>query len=126
MSFAKSLSSTISTIGLFWQDKINARLSRWNIYFIIFQLIYLFFVYDNLPPEIPLYYSRPWGESQLTSPNHLFFLPILCLVIWLLNYLFSTFYLKKNQLLSRLLVIFSLVFTILLTVALFNIINLSS
>jgi hypothetical protein len=33
---------------------------------------------------------------------------------------------QKNQLLSRLLVIFSLVFTILLTVALFNIINLSS
>lgn len=35
----------------------------------------------NLPPEVPLLYSRPWGEDQLTSPYFLWMIPILGIVI---------------------------------------------
>ena len=28
----------------------------------------------NVPPEIPLFYSRPWGESQLVSASILYWL----------------------------------------------------
>jgi len=31
-------------------------------------------VYRNVPPEIPLFYSRPWGESQLVSVSILYWL----------------------------------------------------
>jgi hypothetical protein len=29
-----------------------------------------------LPPEVPLWFSRPWGEDQLASPYWLILLPI--------------------------------------------------
>ena len=35
----------------------------------------------NLPPEVPLLYSRPWGEDQLTSPYFLWIIPVLGIVI---------------------------------------------
>ncbi len=123
MPFPKSISLAISTIGQFWQEKTNANLSRWNLVLIIFQFAYTLFIYDTLPPEVPMYFSRPWGENQLTSPSRLFFLPLYCLLVWLLNYLFSVFYLRKSQLLSKLLLVFSLIFCLLTTVALINIIK---
>lgn len=31
----------------------------------------------QMPPQIPLWYSQPWGESQLARPVDLLILPIL-------------------------------------------------
>ncbi len=31
----------------------------------------------RLPPEIPMLYTRPWGEEQLVKPFWLMFLPIM-------------------------------------------------
>src|SRR3989344_278947 len=28
--------------------------------------------YKEFPPQVPLYYSRPWGEDQLVSPVMIF------------------------------------------------------
>lgn len=33
--------------------------------------------WKNLPPEVPLLYSRPWGQDQLVSPYFLWGLPVL-------------------------------------------------
>ena len=35
----------------------------------------------ELPPTVPLWYSRPWGESQLASPNNLVIIPALMVAI---------------------------------------------
>lgn len=32
----------------------------------------------KLPPQIPMLYTRPWGEDQLIRPGGLLILPILC------------------------------------------------
>ena len=32
--------------------------------------------YKSLPPQIPLYYSRPWGDEQLAAPIFLLLLPL--------------------------------------------------
>jgi hypothetical protein len=63
-------------LGKFWQEKINGIIFRWTVVLIIFQIIYLIFVLNILPPQIPLYYSLPWGESRLTSFTSLFLLPL--------------------------------------------------
>jgi len=34
-----------------------------------------------LPPEVPLLYSRPWGQDQLVSPYFLWLVPALTAVI---------------------------------------------
>jgi hypothetical protein len=121
MSFFKAISLSISQVGLFWQEKVNGQLFRWNLFLIILQFAILFIKFNDLPPQIPLYYSQPWGESRLTSISHIFILPTLSIVILLINNLLAVFFLKSTQLLSRLLVIVSLIFSLFSAFTLFQI-----
>lgn len=34
---------------------------------LIVAIFFLGFAWPSLPPEIPLFYSRPWGQAQLVS-----------------------------------------------------------
>jgi len=52
---------------------------------------FFFIFYRQLPPQVPLFYSRPWGERQLVSPYALLFLPSLSLVLLIVNVLISRF-----------------------------------
>jgi len=126
MSFFHSLFSQISILGNFWQEKINSYFFRWNLLLIIFQITILFFKFNDLPQQIPLYYSLPWGNEQLASTASLFLLPTFSIVILLINNLIATFFLKTVTLFSRLLVIFSLIFSLLSTISLTRIILLIS
>lgn len=126
MSILKSVSLQVGALGKFWQQKSNHQLFRWNIIFIIAQLAFLIFKFNTLPDQIPLYYSLPWGESQLASVSALFFLPTFSIVLLLINHLFATFFFNSIKLFSRLLVAFSLIFSIFSFITLFQIINIIS
>ncbi|MDD4135613.1 MAG: hypothetical protein PHN66_00915 [Candidatus Shapirobacteria bacterium] len=126
MPFFHSLFSQVSILGNFWQEKINSQFLRWNLLLIIFQIIILFFKFNELPQQVPLYYSLPWGDEQLAYTTSLFLLPIFSIVILLINNLIATFFLKSIPLFSRLLVIFSLIFSLLSTISLTRIILLIS
>jgi hypothetical protein len=116
----------LSNLGKFWQDKKNYNLLRWNVYLLLFQFIFLFFRYNDLPPEIPLYFSLPWGESWLTSSSSIFFLPGFSLVVVLINHIFAFFIERHHPLVSRLSLAFSLVFSLFSTIALYQITRLST
>jgi len=62
-----------------------------SLLFIIVMGGFLFIFYRQLPPQLPLFYSRPWGERQLVSPSTLLFLPSLSLVVLIVNILISRF-----------------------------------
>jgi len=49
-----------------------------------------------LPAEVPLWYSRPWGEEQLTSPNSLVVVPVLMIGIAILTQVLME-KIKKSQ-----------------------------
>lgn len=42
-----------------------------------------------LPPKLPLFYSLPWGESQLASHQQFFIIPAIITIITLLNLIIS-------------------------------------
>jgi len=126
MSLFKSIFIQISTLGLFWQEKFNRLIFRWNIVLIIAQLGLIFWKFNNLPDQVPLFYSLPWGESQLGSASTLFLLPTFSIVLLLVDNLFASFFLKTQTLLARLLVVTSLVFSIFSFITLFQIVNLIS
>ena len=126
MSFLKSISIQISSLGLFWQEKVNRKIFRWNIVLILAQLAFIIFKFNNLPGQLPLYYSLPWGESQLASASSLFLLPTFSIILLLLNNLFASFFLKTIPLLSRLLVIISLIFSVFSFITLLKIVTLIS
>jgi hypothetical protein len=122
MSFFESLFSQFSILGRFWQERINSLLFRWNLLLIIFQIALLFFKFNDLPQQVPFYYSTPWGEDQLASVTALLLLPAFSIIILLINNLMANFFFKSIILLSRFLVIFSLLFSILSSIALIRII----
>lgn len=126
MPFLKTVSVQISTLGVFWQEKVNNHIFRWNIVFIVAQLALLIFKFNNLPIKVPLYYSLPWGESQLTSASALFILPSFSIIFLLIDNLLATFFFKTIPLLSRTLIFISLVFSVFSFTTLLKIINLIS
>ena len=47
----------------------------------------------RLPPQIPLYYSQPWGESQLADSWMIFLLPVFLNLLFFINqYIFNKYY----------------------------------
>ncbi|MBI2008514.1 hypothetical protein HYS82_02550 [Candidatus Amesbacteria bacterium] len=42
-------------------------------------LLAIFFA--RLPPQVPLWYSRPWGEEQLASPAILWSIPAVIIIL---------------------------------------------
>lgn len=126
MSFLTSFSIQISALGKFWQEKINSQIFRWNIIFIVFQLAFLIYKFNDLPQQVPLFYSLPWGRNQLAYASSLFLLPTFSIIIGLINNLLAAFFFKLIPLFSRLLIIFSLLFSLLSSITLFQIITLIS
>lgn len=41
----------------------------------------LLFFYNHLPSSLPLFYSLPWGQSQLVSKDEFFILPAAILIM---------------------------------------------
>ncbi len=121
-----SLIQKISLLGHFWQEKNNFTIFRFNLCLIALQIIILFFKFNNLPPQIPFYFSLPWGESQLASSTNLIYLPIYSILITILNGFWAAMLVKNNQLFSKLLIVFSLVFSFFSLFSVFQIVFLVS
>jgi len=105
-------------LGKFWQEKINGIIFRWTVVLIAFQIAYLIYMLNALPPQIPLYYSLPWGESRLTSFTSLFLLPLYSIIILFVDSFLAMIYSVKIKVVSQLLMIFCLIFTLFATISL--------
>ncbi|MBI2598703.1 hypothetical protein HYW40_00575 [Candidatus Curtissbacteria bacterium] len=63
--------------------------------------------WSKLPPQVPLFYSRPWGEAMLAPTAGLWILPGLLLLIASINFfIISNF--SQNRFLARAIVVFTL------------------
>lgn len=114
----------LSTLGKFWQNKTYSLFFRWNIFIISLQFTYLFWMFPKLPDQIPLYFSEPWGESWIASTSLIFILPSFSIIVIFLNSLIAMSIHHQWPLLAKLLMSFSLIFAILSSVSLYQIINL--
>lgn len=126
MSVFNNISLSFSNIGRFWQDKINGQIFRWNAFIIVIGITILFVKFNDLPPQIPLYYSLPWGATQLASSTSIILLPTFSIIILLVNNLLAVLITKSIRLMSILLIITSLIYSAFSTIALIQIINLVS
>jgi hypothetical protein len=124
MSLFTNISYGLGSLGKFWQQRNNGQIFRSNLLVITVQIVYLIYKFNDLPPQVPLYYSLPWGESQLASASQLFFLPTFSIIFGLINNLLAATIFAKITLLSKLLVITSLLISILSSVTLYQIISL--
>ena len=107
-----------------WQDDVSRRGFATAIFFWLAGLSILIFFYFRLPPQIPLFYSLPWGEDQLASSNLIFVIPGSVLLIILTNLLAASFF-SEEKLLLRTLGLASAVCAFLSLFALIKIITVS-
>lgn len=91
---------------------------------LVLTLIYILFYFRNLPAQIPLFYSRLWGESQLTARLYIF-LPITgTFLLGIFNFSLAASFHSKDKIFSYLLSGTMILLSFLAAITTFNIINL--
>jgi len=88
----------------------------------ILGLILPVFWWTKLPPALPLWFSRPWGNDRLASPITLFLLPISTLIWTGIDIFISARYIKEHLVFCQILAISSFVVSFLASVELIKII----
>jgi hypothetical protein len=78
--------------------------------------------YNELPSQLPLFYSLSWGEGQLVPISQIIILPALTIVITLINLLVSWHLHPSQQVLKRMLSLFSASLSVIITLAAIRII----
>lgn len=59
---------------------------RWSGVFLLVQLLFTGIFAWQLPPQIPLFYSLPYGSSQLADRGWFLMLPAFSVVVFLLHW----------------------------------------
>lgn len=76
-----------------------------------------------LPQNVPLFYSLPWGSTQLVNKTQLFLLPIIPLSIGIINFILYSQLHHTQIILKRMLLLSIFVVNIIVIVALLKIIG---
>lgn len=75
-----------------------------------------------LPPGVPVWFSRPWGEDRLASPYWLFLLPISSIVWYGIDLLISIYVTAEYLIFTQMLFLSSLIVSILSFITLIKIV----
>lgn len=70
----------------------------------ISQVLLILLNISKFPEQIPLLYSKPWGEPMLASPNFIWLLPSLAFVFSLVNFIVAVFVHRVEKFIARVLV----------------------
>lgn len=83
------------------KDQAFFRIELTMALFSLLMLPVAWWVYRSTPPEIPLFYSRPWGGSQLVSSVGLYWLAGGGIIVTLIHALLAVKFHKNHRLLSQ-------------------------
>ncbi len=72
--------------------------------FLFLQCALIAFYWKRLPPEIPIFYSMPWGGQMLGKTAFIWVIPFIDLIITLLNLALVVTFVKENKFLTKILV----------------------
>lgn len=120
----KKITTFLSNLGNLWLNKVYFYPLLFTVLSIAIQTTAISFYLPRLPPQVPFYYSRPWGEAQLATPYSLFILPGFCLASLLINSTLVVLLLGRKQFLSLCLMWTNVLINVLSLITLFKIISL--
>lgn len=110
MAFGLKQRNKWQTLGIAYRAEENIASDRFSLIVFIFALLSVLIQSSlilassgKLPPEVPLFYSKPWGQPMLVSSSVLWVLPTVVLVSSILNFSLSIFRLKEDKFLIRIL-----------------------
>lgn len=103
-------------------DQIFIWSIRFSIFFNIVSLIIIIIHWQKLPPSIPLFFSLPWGEEQLSTPIVFATLSLSGVLFLLINNTFGFLISKHSPLFARMLFFMSILTTLLMLITTIQII----
>lgn len=82
---------------------MNKKFSLFKVYILssIIVLVTYLWRFKRLPPQIPLYYSRPAGEENLANNYMIFIIPFLATLFIIINSFISKKKYAENELLQN-------------------------
>lgn len=75
-----------------WKDKSFQKALTVVSLTIALLVVFLGIYWRSLPPEIPIFYGRPWGQSMLGKPFFLFLPTGVALVFFIVNFFLLKFF----------------------------------
>lgn len=106
------------------RDKLIKTVNQINFVLLTAQILTVILIWRFLPPEIPLFFSHPWGKDQLVNYSGITILPIVCLIIFFANTVVAKLAVREETLVKKTLSLASLTVTLLITISLIQIIRL--
>lgn len=106
------------------QDRFTTFTYAFCVLTIILEISYILISWSKLPPQIPIFYSRPWGRDILSAPIFIWLLPGFFAICFVLNYFISNFFGKEDLFLARTIKIFNVSLAILTLWGTYKIISL--
>lgn len=82
--------------------------------------------FPRLPPQIPLYYSKFWGENQLADLLMIFILPVFMNLLYFINNKIYTKFYSTNELIKNIFYYFNIFLIVSFTLIFIKIIFLVS
>lgn len=92
----------------------------------ILSVALLLWRFPQLPPKVPLWFSRPWGEDQLASPYWLLLLPASSIAWYGIDFLISIYVTAEYLIFTQMLFLSSLIVSLLSFITLIKILYLVS
>lgn len=115
----KHLSATWKNISKNW---LIALVNKFVLVIFVLSLGIIIWRFGLLPPQVPLWYDKPWGNDQLAGPIWLFILPIGSLSIYFINILLSIYFSSDLLIFSQTLSLTSLTVSLMSFITLIKII----
>lgn len=70
----------------------------------VISIVLLFLIlFNRIPDRLPLFYSLPWGETQLATKQQFFLLPVILILVCLINSLIASLLHETQYILKRIL-----------------------
>jgi len=99
-------------------DLSSKKSIRLSLFLTALNLILVAIFFKKLPPELPLFYSRPWGESQLVTKNQFLILPSGGLLILIINLRLASFLFSRELILAKIITWTTTVISLLISISL--------
>lgn len=91
------------------QDRFSFWATLLCLIFTVAQIAIILVSFKKLPPELPIFYSKPWGEPMLAGPLFVWILPGLSFLFVAVNYLIARLLISETFL-YRVLIVFAVTF----------------
>jgi hypothetical protein len=109
-------------ISKLWQDKNCSLAVKISVFLLLLTTGCLLLVGHLLSPQVPLFYSRPWGEEQLATPQTLLLLPLGAVLVIFFNIGLAGFLLARFPFLARTLTWSAVLISFLVSITVFKVI----